>query len=144
MQLSPLFYNQNQFSSGSAGALMRILVVDDTHQTTQVLKSVLDPGIFEVVEATSARHGIEQARQADPDMIVVDLATAEEMDGLEVCREIRSFSRSLILLLSANGRPGIAERALNQGADDFLTKPVNNSLLVASVLKLARRARPDV
>jgi DNA-binding response OmpR family regulator len=144
MQLSPLFYNQNQFSSGSPGALMRILVVDDTHQTIQVLKSLLDPGIFEVIESTSARHGIEQARQANPDMIVIDLATAEEIDGLEVCREIRSFSQSLILLLSANGRPGIAERALNQGADDFLAKPVNNSLLVASVLKLARRARPDV
>lgn len=143
MQLSTLLYNQNQFSSGSANTLIRILVVDDAHETTQVLKTSLEPGIFEVIEVHSGEQGIEQARLAAPDMIVVDLA-ATEMGGLEVCREIRRFSNSLILLLSANGKPGVVERALNEGVDDFLIKPINSSILVASVYKLARRARPDV
>ena len=143
MQLSMLFSNQNQFSSGSANPPIRILVVDDTHETIQTLKTWLEPATFELIEAHSGEQGIEQARHANPDMIVVDLASAE-MDGLDVCREIRCFSQSLILLLSANGKPGITEKALNQGVDDFLSKPTNNSILVASIYKLARRARPDV
>ena len=143
MQLSMLLYNQNQFSSGSASAPIRILVVDDAHETTQVLKSSLESGIFEVTEARSGEQGLAQARRTDPDMIVVDLAAAE-MDGLEVCREIRRFSKSLILLLSTNGKPGVAEQALNEGVDDFLMKPTNSSILVASVYKLARRSRPEV
>jgi DNA-binding response OmpR family regulator len=143
MQLSMLFYNQNQFSSGSANAPIRILVVDDTHETVQALKTWLEPGTFEIVEAPSGEQGIQQARHANPDMIVVDLASAETA-GLDVCREIRRFSQSLILLLSANGKPGITEKALNEGVDDFLNKPTNNSILVASIYKLARRARPDV
>lgn len=143
MHLSMLFNNQNQLSSGSLSEPIRILVVDDTHETVQVLKTWLEPATFELVEAHSGEQGIEQARHADPDMIVVDLA-AVEMDGLDVCREIRRFSQSLILLLSANGKPGVTERALNEGVDDFLIKPTNSSILVASIYKLARRARPDV
>jgi two-component system, OmpR family, KDP operon response regulator KdpE len=143
MQLSMLFYNPNQFSSGSVNAPIRILVVDDTHETVQTLKTWLEPATFELIEAHTGEQGIEQARHANPDMIVVDLASAE-MDGLNICREIRRFNRSLILLLSANGKPGIAEKALNEGVDDFLNKPINNSILVASIYKLARRARPDV
>ena len=142
MQLSMLFYNQNQFSSSSPNAPIRILVVDHTHETVQALKAWLEPATFELMEAHSAEQGIERARHFNPDMIVVDLASAE-MDGLNVCREIRSFSQSLILLLSANGRPGITERALNEGVDDYLNKPIHNSVLIASVYKLARRARPD-
>ena len=143
MQLSTLFYNQNQFSSGGENSPIRILIVDDAHQTTQVLKNSLEPGIFEVTEAHSGEQGVEQARRVAPDMIVVDLVSTET-GGLEVCREIRRFSQSLILLLSANGKPGVTERALNEGVDDFLIKPINSSILVASVYKLARRTRPDV
>jgi DNA-binding response OmpR family regulator len=143
MQLSMLLYNQNQFSSGSANALIRILIVDDAHETTQALKTSLEPGVFEVIEASSGEQGIQQARSLNPDLIVVDLAAAE-IDGLDVCREIRQNSKSLILLLSANGKPGVTERALDEGVDDFLIKPTTNSILVASVYKLARRARPDV
>ena len=143
MQLSMLFYNQNQFSSCSTNTPIRILVVDDSHETINVLKAWLEPAAFELLEAHSAEQGKEQARLLNPEMIVVDLASAE-MDGLNVCREIRRFSRSLILLLSANGRPGITEKALNEGVDDFLNKPIHNSVLVASIYKLARRARPDV
>jgi PleD family two-component response regulator len=143
MQLSMLLYNQNQFSSGSANAPIRVLVINDAHETIRVLKSSLEPGVFDVVEARSGEQGLAQARLVEPNMIVVDLVAAE-MDGLEVCREIRQFSNSLILLLSTNGKPGVAEQALNEGVDDFLIKPINSSILIASVYKLARRARPDV
>jgi DNA-binding response OmpR family regulator len=143
MQLSMLLYNQNQFSSGSANAPIRVLVINDAYETIRLLKSSLEPGVFDVVEARSGEQGLAQARLVDPNMIVVDLVSAE-MDGLEVCREIRRFSNSLILLLSTNGKPGVAEQALNEGVDDFLIKPINSSILIASVYKLARRARPDV
>jgi two-component system KDP operon response regulator KdpE len=143
MQLSMLLYNQNQFSSGDANAPIRVLVVNDAHETTRVLKSSLEPGIFEIIESRSGDQGLAQARLVDPDMIVVDLVAAD-IDGLQVCREIRQFSKSLILLLSTNGKPGVAEQALDDGIDDFLVKPINSSILIASVYKLARRARPDV
>jgi DNA-binding response OmpR family regulator len=143
MQLSMLFSNQTQFSSGEVHTPIRILVVDDTHETAHALKAWLEPVTFDLTVAHSGEKGVEQARLLNPDMIVVDLASAE-MDGLNVCREIRRFSRSLILLLSANGRPGITEKALDEGVDDFLSKPIHNSILVASIYKLARRARPNV
>jgi two-component system KDP operon response regulator KdpE len=143
MQLSMLLYNQNQSSSGRAKAPIRLLVVDDAHETTQVLRSSLESGFFEVIEARSGEQGLAQARHAEPDMIVVDLVTAETA-GLEFCRELRRFSKTLILLLSANGKPGVTEQAFDEGVDDFLTKPTNSSILVASVYKLARRAQPEV
>lgn len=143
MQFSMLFYNQNPSSSGSVNTPIRILIVDDANETTQVLKPYLKPGTFAVTEARSAEQGLAEAQLVEPDMVVVDLVAADT-DGLEVCRQIRRFSNSLILLLSANGKPGVAEQALNEGVDDFLMKPTNSSLLVASIYKLARRARPDV
>jgi DNA-binding response OmpR family regulator len=143
MQLSSLLYNQNQFSSGRAKTQIRLLVVDDGHETTQVLRSSLETRIFEVIEAHTGEYGLSQARRAAPDMVVVDLVAAESA-GLEFCRELRRFSNSLVLLLSANGKPGVTEQAFNAGVDDYLTKPTNSSILVASVYKLARRAQPDV
>jgi DNA-binding response OmpR family regulator len=143
MQLSSLLYNQNQFSSGRAKAPIRLLVVDDGHETTQVLRSSLESGVFEVLEAHSGEQGLRQVRHAEPDMIVVDLVVAEAA-GLEFCRELRRFSNSLVLLLSANGKPGVTEQAFNAGVDDYLTKPTNSGILVASVYKLARRAQPDM
>ena len=138
-----LLYNQNQSSSGRAKAPIRLLVVDDGHETTQVLRSSLEAGIFEVIEARTGEQGLVQARHTEPDMIVVDLVAAETA-GLEFCRELRRFSNSLVLLLSANGKPGVTEQAFNEGVDDFLAKPANSSILVASVYKLARRAQLDV
>jgi DNA-binding response OmpR family regulator len=118
----------------------RVLVVDDDHDATELLKIVLEPNAFEVITAHSGQEGIELARQLNPDVMVVDLLMPG-IDGMRVCREVRCFSNVPILILSALGKRGVAEQALEQGADDFLIKPMNNSVLIASLNKLARRAR---
>jgi DNA-binding response OmpR family regulator len=79
------------------------------------------------------------ARRVNPDVMVVDLLMPGT-DGMKVCREVRRFSNVPILVLSALGKRGVAEQALEQGADDFMIKPMNNILLIASINKLARRA----
>ncbi len=123
-----------------AATSTRVLVVDDDHDTTELLKIVLEPNAFEVIAVNSGQEGIELARKMDPDVMVVDLLMPGT-DGMKVCREVRRFSNVPILVLSALGRRGVAEQALEQGADDFLIKPMNNNLLVASINKLARRSR---
>lgn len=119
---------------------VKVLVVDDDSDTTELLKLMLEPMAFEVVTANTGEEGIELLRITSPDVVVIDL-WLPGMDGLSVLRAIREFSHIPVLILSAVNQPNIAENALNGGADDFLNKPMNNSVLVASINRLARRAR---
>lgn len=117
----------------------RVLVVDDDNEMTDLLKVILEPHDFVVYAANAGPRGIELARQVKPDVIILDLLMPD-MDGWEVCREIRRFSQVPILVLSAISKPGMAARALDEGADEYLIKPMNSSVLVAHIKKLARRA----
>jgi DNA-binding response OmpR family regulator len=85
---------------------------------------------------------VELARTLRPDVMVVDLLMPG-MDGLHVCREVRKFSSVPILVLSAFSKPAAITQALDEGADDFLIKPMKNNVLIASINKLARRARAE-
>ena len=120
----------------------RVLVVDDDIEMTDLLKIILEPNSFEVFAANSGADGIQLAEQISPDVMILDLHMPE-MDGWEVCHEIRQFSQVPILILSAISKPGMAARALDEGADDFLLKPMTSSVLVALLKKLARRARAE-
>jgi len=141
MQTSISF--SNKLPSNGRGVLTtRVLFVDDDQNTTDLFKIVLSSSEFEVLTASSGPDGIEMARQFSPDVMVVDLLMPE-MDGLMVCKEMRKFSNVPIIILSAVSRPGIVEQALDEGADDYLTKPMNRNLLVASINRLARRARVE-
>ena len=120
----------------------KVLIVDDDSDTTDLLKIILEPNDFEVIVANTGKQGVELARTMVPDMMVVDL-TMPDMDGLKVCREVRNFSRMPILILSAVSRPNVAEEVLDSGADDFLVKPMSSGVLVASLNRLARRARAE-
>lgn len=122
--------------------LTRILVVDDDQAMTEMLRLVLEPNAFEVHEAHSGPEGIEATRQLNPEVVVLDLLMPG-MDGWEVCKEIRSFSQVPILVLSAISKPGIIARALDEGADDYLLKPMPSSVLIAHLKRLARRARAE-
>jgi two-component system KDP operon response regulator KdpE len=123
-------------------ASTKVLIVDDDSDTTDLLKMILEPNDFDVIVANTGKRGIEMARTMVPDMMVVDL-TMPDMDGLKVCREVRNFSRLPILILSAVSRPNVAEEVLDSGADDFLVKPMSSGVLVASLNRLARRARAE-
>jgi DNA-binding response OmpR family regulator len=120
----------------------RILIVDDDSDTTDLLKIILEPNDFTVIVANTGKQGLELARSLAPDVMVVDLLMPD-MDGLKVCREVRQFSSMPILILSAVSRPNIAEEVLDSGADDFLIKPMSSGVLIASLNRLARRARAE-
>lgn len=122
--------------------LTRVLVVDDDVEMTDLLKIILEPGTFEVFAANSGPEGIDLARQLNPDVMILDLLMPG-MDGWQVCKEIRKFSQVPILVLSAISKPGMAARALDAGADDYLLKPMTSGVLVAHLKKLARRARAE-
>jgi DNA-binding response OmpR family regulator len=128
--------------NGQKTAFTKVLIVDDDNDTTELLKIILAPNEFDVVTANSGQEGIDMARSFNPDVMVVDLLMPG-MDGIMVCKEVRKFSSIPILVLSAVGKPGIAEQALNEGADDYLIKPMNKNVLVASLNKLARRAHAE-
>ena len=123
-------------------ASTKVLLVDDDSDTTDLLKIILEPNDFEVIVANTGKQGVELARTMNPDVMVVDL-TMPDMDGLRVCREVRNFSSMPILILSAISRPNVAEEVLDSGADDFLVKPMSSGVLVASLNRLARRARAE-
>lgn len=121
----------------------RVLVVDDDRETTDLLRIILEPNIFEVITTTSGEEGIQMARQLEPDIMLVDLLMPG-MDGLKVCKEVRKFSSVPIIVLSAVSKPGIVTKALDEGADDYLIKPMQQNVLIASVKKLTRRARAEL
>jgi DNA-binding response OmpR family regulator len=121
---------------------MKILVIDDDPAMTELLKLLLQPTASSVSTANSGMDGVKLAKKNSPDVIILDLMMPE-MDGWQVCSEIRKTSRVPILILSALDTPGMVARALDAGADDYLIKPVPSGVLIAHLNNLVRRARVE-
>ncbi|MEN6409690.1 MAG: response regulator transcription factor [Anaerolineaceae bacterium] len=119
---------------------MRILVIDDDPATTELIKLLLKPAASIIYTANSGMDGIEQVKKYAPDVVILDLMMPE-MDGWQVCKSIREFSRLPILILSALDNPDMVARALDSGADDYLIKPVASGMLAAHLNNLVRRAQ---
>jgi DNA-binding response OmpR family regulator len=120
---------------------MKILVIDDDLAMIDLLKLLLEPASFNIVTATNGEDGIRLTKEEVPDLITLDLLMPE-MNGWEVCEEIRKFNPVPILILSALDSPGMVAKALNAGADDYLIKPVASNTLLAHINKLIRRTGP--
>jgi two-component system, OmpR family, KDP operon response regulator KdpE len=118
---------------------MRILVIDDDTGMTDLLTILLTPASSEVFTADSAAEGVQIAREKHPDVIILDLIFPEQ-GGWEACKAIREFSNVPILILSALDNPGMVAQALDNGADDYLTKPISSGTLIAHLNKLVRRS----
>jgi DNA-binding response OmpR family regulator len=118
---------------------MKVLVIDDDPAMTELLGLLLKAVTSDVITSNSGPEGINQIHRNSPDIIILDLMMPE-MDGYEVCQQIRSFSMVPILVLSALDMPGVVSKALDAGADDYLIKPVTSSILVAHINNLLRRA----
>jgi two-component system response regulator MtrA len=124
------------------GLLTKVLVIDDDKAMGEMLKLILEPNTFEVYDVCSGPEGIEATKALKPDVIILDLLMPD-MDGWEVTRAIRSFSQIPILVLSAVSKPELVAQALDEGADDYLIKPMPSSVLIARLKRLARRARAE-
>jgi two-component system KDP operon response regulator KdpE len=117
----------------------RILVCDDEPQILRALRVILRDAGFEVVTAASAEEALDTSAVQPPDAAIVDLVLPDG-DGVEVTRSIREWSEMPILVLSAVGEEVEKIRALNAGADDYVTKPFGPGELVARVNAVLRRA----
>jgi DNA-binding response OmpR family regulator len=117
---------------------MRVLVIDDDMGMTDLLTILLTPASSEVITANTAIEGIKLVREENPDVVIVDLILPG-IGGWEVCQKIREINDVPILVLSAIDIPGIVAQALDNGADDYLTKPISSGTLIAHLQKLVRR-----
>jgi DNA-binding response OmpR family regulator len=120
--------------------LTKVLVIDDDILLTKTFKDALNPNTFEVFVTNSGSEGIELVRQLEPEVIVLDLMMPG-MNGWEVCRAIRTFSQVPILILSAVVDPEMVMQALDEGADDYMIKPVAFSVLASRLKRLTQQAR---
>jgi two-component system KDP operon response regulator KdpE len=118
-----------------------ILVIDDEPQIRRVIRNALDGVARSIVEASSGNAGLDLAASGSPDLIILDL-TLPDVDGLEVCRDLRTFTKVPILVLSARHSDRDKAALLDAGADDYLTKPFSTLEMKARVRALRRRAMP--
>lgn len=120
-------------------AKIKVLTIDDDPAMTDLLSLMLNSHGFQVIAANNSNEGLELARTANPDMILLDLVMPQR-DGWEICRELRRITHAPIAILSAIDDPHLIANALDAGADDYLTKPVPAGVLVAHINNLTRRA----
>jgi two-component system KDP operon response regulator KdpE len=116
----------------------RVLVCDDELQILRALKLVLREAGFEVTATATAAEALDRASLDSPDAAIIDLVLPDG-DGVEVCASLRSWSKMPIIVLSAIGEEEEKVRALEAGADDYVTKPFGPKELVARLRAALRR-----
>ncbi len=117
----------------------RVLVVDDEPQIVRALKVVLREAGFQAVPAETASEALDLAAVRPPEAAIIDLVLPD-LDGIELTRRLREWSEMPILVLSAVGEEEQKVRALEAGADDYITKPFGTRELVARLQAALRRA----
>jgi two-component system, OmpR family, KDP operon response regulator KdpE len=116
-----------------------LLVVEDDRSLAAVVSTALDARGYRVKVAPTGREALELASLEEPDLVLLDLGLPD-IDGIEVCRELRRWYRHPILVLSADGAEDRKIGALDEGADDYVTKPFSMPELFARV-RVALRHR---
>lgn len=109
-----------------------ILLIDDEPQILRALKTILTANRFRVATAINGEQGIALAVAQPPDVIILDL-TLPDLDGIQVCEQIREWSRVPIIVLSVRDSEKDKVAALDKGADDYLTKPFGIEELLARI-----------
>jgi two-component system, OmpR family, KDP operon response regulator KdpE len=120
-------------------AKRNILVVDDETQITRVLKTSLSSQGYGIRTAADGEEALQLMKGWSPDLIVTDLRMPN-MDGLELCRHVRTQSCVPIIVLSVKGEEAVKVEALDAGADDYVTKPFSINELLARIRAALRRA----
>jgi two-component system KDP operon response regulator KdpE len=109
-----------------------ILVIDDEPQILRAMRTILTAHNYRVSVANRGEDGLTQAAAANPDLIVLDLGLPD-MDGIEVCAQLRSWTQTPIIVLSVRNSEKEKVNALDKGADDYLTKPFGIEELLARI-----------
>jgi DNA-binding response OmpR family regulator len=118
----------------------RALVVDDEVPLAEVVASYLEREQFEVIVADNGVDAVVVARELDPDVVILDVGLPG-IDGLEVCRQLRTFSDAYVVMLTARDTEIDTVLGLTVGADDYITKPFSPRELVARIRAMLRRPR---
>jgi type IV pilus assembly protein PilB len=124
------------------GSKGRVLVVDDDRVTRMLVKLLCEREGYDVIEGENGRAGVELAMREHPDLLVVDLLMPE-MDGYQTIEQIRKdplLSLLPVMVLTAESGPGIEQRVLDLGADDYLMKPFEPALLLSRIRAAFRRS----
>ena len=121
---------------------LTVLVIDDDERILRFVQSALKLSGYRHFSAMNGRDGLEMARTLELDLIVLDIGLPV-MDGWEVLRELRTFSKVPVIILSAQGEDLDKIKGLRLGADDYLAKPFNPDELIARIDAVVRRSKGD-
>lgn len=120
----------------------RVLVCDDEQQILRALRVILRDSGYEAVPSSTAEEALDLAAVRLPDAAIIDLVLPD-LDGIELCRRLRQWSDMPLIVLSAVGDEDAKVRALEAGADDYVTKPFGPRELVARLEANLRRTDPE-
>jgi two-component system KDP operon response regulator KdpE len=118
-----------------------VLIIDDEVQIRRLLRVTLEANGYRVHEAAQGQEGLAEAAQWNPDVIILDLGLPD-MNGLTVLSRLREWSRAPVLVLSVQEGDVDKVTALDNGADDYMTKPFSTAELLARLRVVQRRAQP--
>ncbi|MFW0796964.1 response regulator transcription factor [Gordonia sp. CPCC 205515] len=116
------------------------MVVEDERPLATVMATYLERGGFDVTIVYDGIDAVESARRVDPDVVVLDLGLPR-LDGIEVCRRLRTFSDAYVVMLTARADEVDTLVGLSVGADDYITKPFSPRELIARIQAMLRRPR---
>jgi len=117
------------------------LVIDDEIQMRRLLRVCLEANCYRVLEAPTGKDGIAQAAQHPPDVVILDLGLPD-MEGVDVLKRLREWSRVPVVVLSVRDREEDKIAALDNGADDYVTKPFSSGELLARLRVAQRHVAP--
>jgi len=116
------------------------MVADDDRDMVDMLSYLLKGHGYDVVRAFDGEQAIKRWRESLPDLVILDVQMPK-LDGFEVCRQMRSETNSMVLILTAHDREDDEIRGLEMGADDYLPKPFHLRELLARVKSVLRRVQ---
>jgi two-component system KDP operon response regulator KdpE len=126
---------------GESAPMTRVLVVEDDPNIVDLIRSNLAVRGFDTIVSTDGLRALQLLETERPDIILLDLMLPE-IDGFELCRQVRERSTVGVIVVSARGGDRDKVAALNLGADDYMTKPFSIEELLARITATLRRTRP--
>jgi len=121
---------------------IRVLVVDDNFVNVRLLEELLKSASYEVATAMNGEAALEKIAQSRPDIVLLDVMMPG-MDGYEVCRRIRQDEKTAqlpVIMVTALDKESDREMALAAGANEFLSKPVEDNLLLPAIRRILQKA----